>query len=319
MAEPTDFELMERIQSRDRRAHFLLKDRYSARLRDIAFAILRSHHKAEDATRQVFDICWKQSDIFDLERDRSVALWLYELTGFYAREQLRRWPWSKQKNKVLVPAPANPLMGWIVVILGLVVLGLGSYAGWLTWQNRRLQDQVLTQALPPQAQIQRLYQDWQQQPSTQSFTLRDPRAQTDILAQLLWSPTAGQAILLTTELQPAPTGQIYQLWAIGPQDSPEEDSIQTESAGTFAPPSDGTVQWLSQSLTLKAPDRFILTTEPMGGSDQPTGEIRLESAPVTSTTAPDAAQAAPGPNTNPENSTGSAPEPASPDRRDPPP
>ncbi len=204
-----------------------------------------------------------------------------------------------------MPAPANPLMSWIVAMLGLIVLGLGSYAGWLTWQNRQLQDQVLTQALPPQAQIQRLYQDWQQQPSTQSFTLRDPRAQTDILAQLLWSPTAGQAILLTTELQSAPTGQIYQLWAIGPQGGSEADSIQTESAGTFAPPRDGTVQWLSQSLTLTAPDRFILTTEPLGGSDRPTGEIRLESTPVTSTPAPDAAQAAPGTHADPENSTGS--------------
>lgn len=294
MAEPTDFELMERIQSRDRRAHFLLKDRYSARLRDIAFAILRNHHKAEDATRQVFDFCWKQSDIFDLERDRSVALWLYELTGFYAREQLRRWPWSKQNNKVLVPAPANPLVGWIAALMGLLVLGLGPYAGWITWQNRRLQDQVITQALPSQDQIQALYQDWQQQPSTQSFTLRDPRSQTNILAQLLWSPTAGQAILLTTKLQAAPAGQIYQLWALGPTDASETGSSPTESAGTFAPPSDGTVQWLSESLNLEDPERFILTTEPLGGSETPTGEIRLESAPLPATAAPDAAQAANG-------------------------
>ena len=295
MAEPTDFELMERIQSRERRAHFLLKDRYRTRLRDIAFAILKHHHKAEDATQQVFDFCWKQADIFDLERDRSVALWLYELTGFYAREQLRRWPWTKQKTKVLVPAPASPLVGWIAGLLGLTVVGLGAYAGWITWQHRLLRDQMLTQALPPQASIEQLYQEWQQRASTQSFTLRDPEAQTNILAQLLWSTTERQAILLTTNLQSAPRGRIYQLWAVGSESAAAEESgIRTESAGTFAPPSDGTVQWLSESLTLESPQRFLLTVEPTGGSSTPTGEILLESAPLPAPSPADAAQAASG-------------------------
>lgn len=276
MAEPTDFELMERIQSRDRRALFLLKDRYRKRLFEIAYAVLKNPHRSEETTRQVFEFCWRKAEVFDLERDRSVAQWLYELTGHYARESSRRWPWEHQQTQERMPLSRNPLSAWIIGILCLTLFGLGASFLNLIWRNRSLEDQISLQGLASADVIRQIHREWQQRSSTRSLLLTDPDAQTDALAQVLWSPSEKQAILLTTNLPPAPRGRVYQLWASSSFDT-SLPGAQLESAGIFIPPRDGSVQWLSEPLSLEVPGRFIVTLEPSGGSEYPTGETYLES------------------------------------------
>lgn len=279
MAEPTDFELMERIQTRERRAHVLLKDRYRKRLYDIAFAILRNSHKAEETVKQVFEFCWRQADILDLDRDRSVAVWLYELTEFYARERSHRWPWAKQGSALRSSSEASAPNAIVIGLLSLAVVSLGTYASWVTWQNRQLQAQMSTQRGQGQETLQQLREQWEEQSTTRFITLRDPEAQSPTLVQLLWSPVDRQALLSTTNLRPVEQGQTYQLW-VGRSDPDLPSDLQVESAGTFLPSHTGTLNWLSPPLSLQNPDRFILTLEPEGGSERPTGEIVLHNAPI---------------------------------------
>ncbi len=282
MGEPTDFELMERIQSHERRAHFILKDRYHKRLFEIAFAVLKNTHTAHDVVRQVFDFIWRESSLFDLERDRSVAIWLYELTGFYARERLKRWSWFWQGRS---QPRGSLLQTGVITGLGVLVVGLGSYAAWATWQLSSLGQQVAArQPQPDPEDFQQIYRQWQQQPGTQSFTLRAPRFETDTLAQILWSSQQRQLLFLATDFPALPKGKAYQLWVVSqvaaPSGADPNETVEIlEDAGTLNPsPQEGTVQWISQSLATETPLGFLVTEEPQAGSEQPTGSVVLESS-----------------------------------------
>ncbi|MFT0814605.1 anti-sigma factor domain-containing protein [Synechococcus sp. OH20] len=263
MAEPTDFELMRQIQLRDRRSHFLLKDRYQKRLLEIALATLKQPHQAEEVVRQVFAFCWRHAEAFDLQRDRSVALWLYELTAFQAQERLRRWSW--------LPAPASirvapPL--WPRRLLWGGLAALGVYALAITAAYWRLGSQIGGETVA----IQRLYQEWQRQPQVQRTILRDPNFRNPFLVQALWSPRAKQVLLLASEMPPAPLGSTYQLWL-----ESEGGGRRLESAGTFAVNAEGSLQWLSQPTPSQQPTRLWITLEPAGGSESPTGPPLLQS------------------------------------------
>jgi hypothetical protein len=284
MGEPTDFELMRRIQSHERRAHFILKDRYHKRLFDIALAVLKNTHKAHDVVREVFDYIWRESALFDLERDRSVAIWLYELTGFCARERLKRWSWLGGRSA----QPRGSLLQTAMITgLSLLVVGLGGYAAWATWQLSTLGQQVAArQPQPDPDDFQQIYRQWQQQAGTQSFTLRAPRFETDTLAQILWSSQQRQLLFLATDFPALPKGKAYQLWVVSqvaaPSGSDPTETVEIlEDAGTLTPsPQEGTVQWISQNLATETPLGFLVTEEPQSGSQQPTGPVVLESSKV---------------------------------------
>ena len=270
MAELTDFQLMRQIQLRDRRSHFLLKDRYRKRLLDIALAILKQPHQAEEVVRQVFEFCWKHADAFDLQRDRSVALWLYELTAFQARERLRRWAWLPAPLSIQTSAPLWPqrLLWGSLAVLGIYALAITAAYWRLRWQwGSPIEGESVA--------VQRLYQEWQRQPQVQRTLLRDPSFSTPLLVQALWSPHAKQVLLLASEMAPAPPGSTYQLWL--------ESEIQgggrlLENAGTFAVNGEGSLQWLSQPLHSEQPTRLLVTLEPAGGSESPTGPPLLQSS-----------------------------------------
>jgi hypothetical protein len=270
MAELTDSELMRQIQLRDRRSHFLLKDRYQKRLLDIALATLKQPHQAEEVVRQVFEFCWKRADVFDIERDRSVAVWLYELTAFQARERLRHWAWLPVPTSIQTTASV-----WRRRIL-LGSLGvLGIYAVAMTAEYWRLRWQWGSLLESEPVAIRRLYQDWQQQPDIQRATLRDPSFGNPMLVQALWSPRAKQVLLLASEMAPAPRGSTYQLWL----ESDLQGGAQlVENAGTFAVNAEGSLQWLSQPTLSEQPTRLLITLEPIGGSESPTGSPLLQSS-----------------------------------------
>ncbi|MEN9201914.1 MAG: anti-sigma factor [Thermostichus sp. DG_1_6_bins_120] len=271
MAELTDAELMRQIQLRDRRSHFLLKDRYQKRLLDIALATLKNPHQAEEVVRQVFEFCWKRADAFDVERDRSVAVWLYALTAFHAKERLQRWAWLPAPTAIQTTVPVWPRrLLWV----GLVALGL--YATGITVEYWRLRQG----SLPPaeQVAIQRLYRQWQQQPDIQRTILRDPSLNNPTLVQALWSPRAKQVLLLALEMAPAPQGTTYQLWL---QSELAGGGQLLENAGTFSVNGDGSLQWLSRPTLAEQPTRLLITLEPTGGSESPTGAPLLESHRLT--------------------------------------
>ncbi|MCJ2542980.1 anti-sigma factor domain-containing protein [Thermostichus vulcanus] len=270
MAELTDSELMRQIQLRDRRSHFLLKDRYQKRLLDIALATLKQPHQAEEVVRQVFEFCWKQADVFDIERDRSVAVWLYQLTAFQARERLRRWAWLPAPTSIQTTASVWPRR---ILWVSLGVLGL--YAAAMTVEYWRLRWRWGSLIPTDQVVIQRLYQEWQQQPDIQRATLRDPSFGNPTLVQALWSPRAKQVLLLASEMAPAPQGSTYQLWL---QSDLEGGAQMLENAGTFTVTGEGSLQWLSQPTRSQQPTRLFITLEPAGGSESPTGSPLLQSS-----------------------------------------
>ncbi|MEN9225684.1 MAG: anti-sigma factor [Thermostichus sp. HHBFW_bins_43] len=270
MAELTDSELMRQIQSRDRRGHFLLKDRYQKRLLEIALATLKKPHQAEEVVRQVFEFCWKRADTFDIERDRSVALWLYELTAFQARERLRRWAWLPAPTSIQTTVSVWPRR----ILLGLLGV-LGVYATAMTLEYWRLRWRWGSLLQSESVAIQRLYQDWQRQPDIQRATLRDPNFGNPTLVQALWSPRAKQVLLLASDMAPAPQGSTYQLWL----QSELEGGVQmVENAGTFAVNGEGSLQWLSRPTLSPQPSRLTITLEPAGGSESPTGSPLLQSS-----------------------------------------
>ncbi len=265
----TDFDLICQIRARDRRAYFLLKDRYQHRILMIARELLPSPHQADQVVRKVFEQSWRRAAEFDIRRERSVALWLYGLTQDVACLGHKRWGSP--------PAGDRWGSGWML-ILWFLVAGLSLSTGISLWRWQRL-SQLLSRvsvADPRGSQdLQITYQQWQQQPLLRRLTLRDPRLQTDVLAQLLWLPSEHRALLLGTQVPTVHPGLTYQLWTYG------SDPNQPIGVGTFFSAADGTVQWLSEpwdpTVTEADPDYFWVTLEPLGGSDYPTGLPLLES------------------------------------------
>ncbi|MDX2270451.1 MAG: RNA polymerase subunit sigma-70 [Cyanobacteriota bacterium] len=278
MAEPMDFELMAQIQARERRAHFMLKDRYHKRLLEIAFAILRNPHHAEEVVRQVFEFSWRQAEVFDLERDPSVAIWLYELTRLFAQERLNRWGWFKKSRPSSLPSQSADKTPWSWS-LKLFVLGLAAYGLVITWQYWQIRQTWLTYIDQAAQEVQRLYQSWIRQPNVQEVLLRDPSLRTDRLAQGLWSSQARRLILFSNNLAAAPPGQAYHVWvednAASPQPGIPSKTVEFAGSLTFA--QDGTLQWASPALQTAQPDRLVITLESVNHQDLPTGEVVLES------------------------------------------
>ncbi|NJL97461.1 MAG: RNA polymerase subunit sigma-70 [Synechococcaceae cyanobacterium SM2_3_2] len=274
----TDFELLCQMQTRERRAYFLLKDRYRDRILSIARSLLAQPHQADEVVRQVFEQSWRQADSFDLRRDRSVALWLYALARSYALPTSPRWPWQRPQSAERrgFSTQGSP---WLINLLALGVVGLGISTGISLWRWHQLSGLLARISLPePGASVdlQATYQQWQHQADIRRLTLRDPQLQSGTLAQLLWSPSENRALLLGTQIPTVHPGLTYQLW------TRSADPNQALSVGTFMSATDGTVQWLSDSFapTLDGdPQHFWVTLEPLGGSSNPTGLALLESRP----------------------------------------
>lgn len=99
----------------------------------------------------------------------------------------------------------------------------------------------------------------------------DVTAQVEVVALGI-----GREISLTTgELAILPTGEYYELWFVGPSDSPENpDRI---SAGTFHPDADGRSD--IRFVAAVNPDLYPtmeITAEPGDGNPAPTGPVVLE-------------------------------------------
>jgi len=84
------------------------------------------------------------------------------------------------------------------------------------------------------------------------------------VVQVFWNRAAHSLILNALRLQPAPSGQAYQLWLMPKHGKPIPSTVfNTESNG----------EQLVQGVNLPANEEitgFALTVEPAGGSSQPT-------------------------------------------------
>lgn len=87
--EQTDFELMQKISSKDSKALELLYDRYSPLIYTLINKIVRSRELAEEVLADVFLIIWKKYYMFDMSSE-NVYSWLITLTRNKAIDVKRR-------------------------------------------------------------------------------------------------------------------------------------------------------------------------------------------------------------------------------------
>ena len=88
--------------------------------------------------------------------------------------------------------------------------------------------------------------------------------------RVLYSPQTGQYEVLVFDLKPLPPGKVYELWLI----TPDQKKLP---AGTFAVDQHGAATLLATAPKGTEVALAAITDEPMGGSPQPTGSIRLAS------------------------------------------
>jgi hypothetical protein len=281
-----DFELMSRIQKRDRQAWITLKGRYSTRLREIAYAVLKNNRRSDTVVRQVLEFCWSQASLFNLTRDRSVALWLYELTGFLSEEQLRQ-PLLRFVQDPLKPKRRRGLWAGILTVLGLIIVALSAYGLTLTYQYWLLHQYWIQEAKDSKLYVQQTYTAWQSQPTVRRISLEGVR-QGNVLAHILWSPKEKKVLFSASNLPPPPLGKRYHLWVTTYQDDgtnlPGGSSSLVEKAGAFTAFEQEQTQWLSGTLLTDAPSLITVTLEPIQGSEDPTGPILLQAEMQTEST-----------------------------------
>jgi RNA polymerase sigma-70 factor, ECF subfamily len=85
----TDFELMEKISSKDSKSLELLYDRYSPLIYTLINKIVRSRELAEEVLADVFLIIWKKYYMFDLSSE-NVYSWLITLARNKAIDSKKR-------------------------------------------------------------------------------------------------------------------------------------------------------------------------------------------------------------------------------------
>ncbi|MEN9219351.1 MAG: anti-sigma factor [Thermostichales cyanobacterium SZTDM-1c_bins_54] len=255
MAEPTDFEIMLQVQRRMPQAFSLLQERYQSRLFGICRGLGCSVQESAQVVQQVWAFVWKHADQFDLERERSVALWLYELAAFYSQQLFAN---RRQYRQRLV---------WVgvgtVVLVGLAQMTPAMVAALHQGAVN------LARAWVGSPDLQVLERQWRQDARTQIFRLQGAEPELEGL----WSGENRQVLLITRGIPTPPPGQIYQLWAISPQAGGE---TLLESGGTF---SGEASHWLSNTFLTSQPQRLLVSRERQPGSLRPGEVIVWDSAP----------------------------------------
>lgn len=156
-----------------------------------------------------------------------------------------------QSVRPLPPAPARigapaRRRRWLPALVAAAVLTVaGAGAIWQPWRD----DPV---AVQPSA-VERVLQA----PDAQRVSLDFPDGAT---ATLVRSKAEGRAVLQTTDMPPAPSGKVYEVWL----QSPAGEMLP---AGLMPPAPDQAVLLDGDAATAVAAG---ITVEPAGGSDQPT-------------------------------------------------
>ena len=88
-------------------------------------------------------------------------------------------------------------------------------------------------------------------------------------SRVVMSGEMNKAVFLASELPMPAKGMVYQVWTVAPDG-------QMISAGSFTPGEDGHIATLLDCGTAGV-DKFMITMEPPGGSEHPSGEMLAES------------------------------------------
>src|SRR3981081_3322288 len=101
----SDQELMRIVQAGDFSPASEIYDRYSSRIYNFAFPVLRNSEAAEDATQERFVKMLKHANQF--HGDAKLSTWLFSITANWCRDYLRKaYNKTKESDDVLVTLPA---------------------------------------------------------------------------------------------------------------------------------------------------------------------------------------------------------------------
>jgi RNA polymerase sigma-70 factor (ECF subfamily) len=89
VAEASDEDLMERIQSRDERALEMLMKRYQAMLRSVVARLIANDQDVTDVVEEVFLGIWSQASNFDTSKGRAIG-WIITMARRRAIDRVRR-------------------------------------------------------------------------------------------------------------------------------------------------------------------------------------------------------------------------------------
>ena len=112
-----------------------------------------------------------------------------------------------------------------------------------------------------------------EKPTTAVVTLAGTASQPGAAARLLWDAAGHRSVLLAAQLPALPAGRTYELWFIPADQKPRRAAtfaVGPTGAATVATPIPADLG----PLTLAA-----VSDEPAGGTDSPTGTIRLAGKP----------------------------------------
>ncbi|HKP73649.1 MAG TPA: anti-sigma factor [Pyrinomonadaceae bacterium] len=148
----------------------------------------------------------------------------------------------------------------------------------LLWQrNNRLQAEVAqlsNTVSQTQQELARTREDRQllAAPEAQTATLAGTKMAERAQARLTYDARTGRAMLMASDLPPAPAGKAYQLWFIAAGKPPMPGSVFTPDSSGHAELHDVVPPEGRRAAV------FAVTLEPAGGVGAPTGEMYLKSS-----------------------------------------
>lgn len=104
---------------------------------------------------------------------------------------------------------------------------------------------------------------------TRAVLLTGDTSSSNALSKIFWNPERNTGFFFAFDLPLLPNGKVYQLWAIQ-QGTPVDAGVFSFSVET------GSFKVKPIPNPSEAIQLFAITTEPTGGSSQPTGEILLK-------------------------------------------
>ncbi len=158
-------------------------------------------------------------------------------------ETAQRHETEPDAGGTVVPIRRRPRTAWFAAAAAAAVIAIGGLA-WSPWSDD-------AGSLSPMAQV-----------AAAADAMRVSSSKGGVTTEVAYSKQLGKAAITVQGLPPAPEGQTYQVWYLGPDGA-------ASSAGLFGVDADGSGQALLTGDASSAA-KVAMTVEPTGGSVQPT-------------------------------------------------
>jgi len=180
-------------------------------------------------------------------------------------------------SEAAMPCPERPRAGWLRWMAGAGALAGASFLIILGWNLSVTRHEL--RKLEAQTADLRTQLAWREEtlqllldPGVRVIQLAGPSAIYRAAGRLFWDPVTRTGILLTTGLPQAPPDSAYELWAIA--------GAEPVPAGVFRVGRGGRGFLKIPPLPEAKPfDKFVVTLEPAGGVQKPTGPMHLLGSP----------------------------------------